>query len=431
MRTSLRTPSLRTPGLLAVLAVLTITVGCAPSADRDPVFEDPDVPRAQATSSYDQELAVGLNEVGYDLFRVLAARDEADIVLSPYSIGSAFGMLDVGATGDLAEVLEELFAYPVDGEDRWSAFNTLDQHVIAEAPLEPLDEFDAIPPIVRVSNREYPAKGFETVDGYAENLARWFGAGVEPLDYQADAEGSRKHINEWVSDRTEGLIPNLLPAGMVTPETQLVLVNTLYLKAQWAQPFQPKATEDADFALPDGSTVTVPMMHQTGLRAMALRGDGYHAVELRYAGDLSMLIIAPDSAHYDEVEAQIGTEFVAGIDAAMLDTSVDLYLPRFESETSFDLREALETGLGVTGLFGVSGLEGIAPGLMLDSAVHAAKIVTDEQGTEAAAATALGTVVSAPSESMTIRVDHPFLYVIRDGDTGAVLFVGRVTDPRA
>lgn len=427
-------------GALATLLSVLALAGCSSAETTAPVnplgYSDPVVVRPAPDSPDVLALTEGLNDAGYDLFHYLAEGD-GDIVLSPLSIGLAFGMLDLGATGTVADALDDLFGYPVDGDDLWSAFNTLEQGVVSEPDpaSTSADPDDAYPelPTVRIGNRMFRDVAFEAYPEYAEDLARWFGAGVEPLAIADDPEGSRQYINDWVSDRTMGLIPELIPLGVIDPDTVMVLVNTLYLKAEWAEQFDEAATEDGDFTLLDGTTVTVPLMHQPTLDTWAYVGEDYAAVEIfyTYTGDLSMLVILPDEGGYADVESRLGTEFVSSIDASLTATPVDLYLPRFESSTDVNLREAFEEGLGVTGLFYIPELGGIGEGIVVTDAVHSAKIVVDEEGTEAAAATAIMAGRGAPGldQIVEIRVDRPFLYVIRDRSTGAVLFIGRVLDP--
>ena len=360
--------------------------------------------------------------MGFDLFAQAAADTSGDVVLSPLSIGLAFGMADVGATGATADALQKLFAYPVDGEERWSAFNTLDQEVT-----------DVGEPVVRLANRQYPDESFDTAPGYDQTLRRWFGTGIEPLPLQDEPEPARARINEWVAEQTEQLIPELLPEGMVNAQSVMVLVNALYLEADWERPFGKYPTEDATFTRLDGSQVTVPLMHERELSGPAVATDSYAATEIPYEdGQLSMLVIVPEDGHYQQVEDDLSNELVAEIDAAATEGVVELWLPRFESDARLDLAEAFD-GLGVDAVFGPGGSwDGVAPGIFLASGVHAADISVDEYGTVAAAATGLGFAESGPPPpDVTVRADKPFLYLIRHEPTGAVLFVGRVTDPSA
>lgn len=389
-----------------------------------------DVDRAPATSDDVAGLVEGLNEVGYALFSVAADGSDDDIVLSPLSIGLAFGMADAGASGATAQALEELFAFPVDGEARWSAFNTLDQSVTGAGGVQ--DEDDADGPVVRLANRQFPDVSFETVEGYDETLARWFGVGIEPLPLQENPEGSRAYVNEWVAEQTEQLIDELVPEGMIHAQSVMLLVNALYLEADWQLPFGKYPTEEnATFTRLNGSEVTVALMHELELAGPAVATDAYAATEVPYVGgELSMLVIVPAHGHYEQVEQSLSGELIAEIDAAAATGSVELWLPRFESDSRLDLEQAFDA-LGVSDVFGATGSwEGIAAGITLESGVHAADISVDEYGTVAAAATALAFAESGPpAPDVTVRADRPFLYLIRHQPTGAVLFVGRVTDP--
>lgn len=413
---------------IALVSVLVVTscgddeaVVDSTATDIEPVA-DPDGDRPPADPTHLDELVAGLNGAGYELFLAAAAGSDEDAVVSPLSIGLAFGMADVGATGDTAAALADLFGLPASGDERWAAFNALD-----------LEVTDVGEPIVRLANRQFPDVGFDTAEGYDDTLARDFGVAVEPLPLQAEPEASRRRINDFVAERTEDLIPELLPSGFVNPQTVLVLVNALYLEADWARPFGKYPTEDQPFTRLDGSTVTVPLMHDLELRGPAVATDLYAATELPYeGGELSMLVIVPEEGRFQEVQSRLADGLVDEIDSRASEASVELFLPRFESDTNVDLRDLMEGELGVEGVFGVAGFDGIAEGITLEQAVHAADIAVDEIGTVAAAATGLGFEESGPPEpDVVVRADRPFLYLIRHQPTGAVLFVGRVLDPAA
>jgi serpin B len=379
------------------------------------------VERSAPDSPDTKGLVAGINALGYRLFQATVASTDEDVVLSPLSIGLAFGMVDVGASGPTADALDELFGFQVEGEPRWAAFNTLEQSVT-----------DVEGPVLRVANRLFPDEQLVLVEGYDERLARWFGATSDPLPLRADPEASRQSINRWVSERTEELIPELI--GVLSPDSALVLVNALYLKADWTQPFLDDFTHDAPFFPLDSTPASVPMMHTSGLETSALVTDRYAAVELVYAGDeLSMLLIVPDEGYYAEVEGQLDSGLLDAIERDARPGSVELFLPRFETDTATDLRQLLEDDLGVVDLFDVEGFTGIGPEVTLAAALHAAKIAVDEHGTVAAAATALELAGSEEPDgpTLTIRADRPFLYLIRHRASGAVLFVGRVLNPAA
>lgn len=407
-------------GTLGTVLAVSACSGTVRGENAVPVVSGAPMVRAEPVSEHTAELAAGLNRAGLRIFDVVARGTDDDVVLSPLSIGLAFGMADVGARGDTATALTDLFGYPVEGEQRWAAFNALDQAVASEDG-----------PVVRMANRQFPDVAFRTVDGYDATLGEWFGAGVEPLPLKAEPEPSRDRINGWVSERTEGLVPELLPQGFLQPTSVLVLVNALYLEADWAIPFGKYPTQEEPFTRLDGSRVTVPLMHELELAGPAVERDDYAATEIPYAGgELSMLVVVPAEGRFDEVAARLADGLLEEIDGAATPGAVELFLPRFESGATVDLRAVLEGGLGVGDVFEGGDWGGIGPGIGLDAAVHAAEVAVDENGTVAAAATALGFEESGPPvPDVTVRADRPFLYLVRHVPTGAVLLVGRVMDP--
>lgn len=388
-----------------------------------PTMAEPVGQRAPAGEVGDAKaLVAGLNHVGMDLFAVAAAGPDDDVVLSPLSIGLAFGMADVGATGATADALADLFDYPVDGEARWAAFNTLEQAVT-----------DRRATTVTVANREFPDVSFAPEETYQERLGRWFGTAIEPLPLRDQPDASREHINGFVADRTNDLIPELLPQGFINPNSVMVLVNALYLKADWAVPFGKYATDDGTFTRLDDTQVSVPLMRDLENPGPAVATSTYAATEIGYADDdLSMLVIVPEPGQFEAVQDRFSDDLVDEVDRTATSQAVELWLPRFTSDTSIDLEESFDA-LGVTDVFGAGGQwDGIAEGIVLESGVHAADISVDEIGTEAAAATALGFSESGPPEpDVVVRADRPFLYLVRHLPTGAVLFAGRVMDPSA
>jgi len=245
------------------------------------------------------------------------------------------------------------------------------------------------------------------------------------------AEGARRLINGWVDEQTEQRIPELLAPGILDALTRLVLVNAIYLKAPWEVAFPEASTKPGPFTLPDGSTVDVPMMSVAESFAYA-EGAGWRAVELPYVGEaLALTIIVPDD--FADFEGRLGADTFALVTAALAPHQVDLAMPRFETETKADLADLL-IALGMPLAFDpfMADFSGITTEeqLFISNVIHQANISVDEKGTEAAAATAVVMrTTSAPGERVELRVDRPFLFVLRDVPTGAVLFLGRIIDP--
>jgi serpin B len=254
------------------------------------------------------------------------------------------------------------------------------------------------------------------------------------LDFGGAPEESRITINDWVSEQTEGRIQNLIPQGAIDPLTRLVLTNAIYFNAAWANPFQEEATRDGPFTLLDGSRIAVPMMHQTESFGYA-KGEGYQAVELPYDGhELSMVILLPDRDSFDPFEDSLDVDQAQAIMQNLKRGQVALIMPKFEFDSRFSLKQALEA-MGMPAAFSggadFSGMTG-STDLFISDVLHKAFVSVDEEGTEAAAATAVVMKLSvAAEEPTTVTIDRPFIFLIRDIETGAILFVGRVVDPGA
>jgi serine protease inhibitor len=355
-----------------------------------------------------------------------------NLVFSPVSIAAAFAMVQAGAAPETAAQIGRAFGFP-DQPGVHEAMNALTASLLAASRGDG-DE----PLVLDLLHTVWGQRGAELGPAFLDALARHYGAGVVTTDFAGDADGSRAAINAAVSDATRGRIPELVPDGTITPDTLVVLVNAIYLRARWATPFPEDATTDRPFHLTDGSSVDVPTMADR-LTTAASRGDGYRAVTLPYVGyELAMTVVVPD-------EGTPLADFERGLDGARLRqiadgldrAIVDLRLPRWDLDACIDLRAPL-TALGLPIPGGdlspmVSGppLRGEPPGI--GAAVHAANITVDEHETEAAAATAVVAAArglpQAPPPLLEITVDRPFLFLVRHVVTGAPLFYGRVTNP--
>jgi serpin B len=330
-------------------------------------------------------------------------------------------MASAGAVGDTKQELAEVFGLPAEPASH-EAQNLL-AATLEEIGIE--DEETGETVVLDLANSVWGQSGMPFGEPFLDTLATHYGAGLRSIDF-GEAEAARSAINGWVSDRTRDRIPDLLSPGFIKPGlTRLVLVNAVYLKATWAEQFATEATTSEAFLRLDGSTVEVPMMNGPAVAGRYATNDGYVAVEVPYSGnDLSMLLIVPDD--FETVEQALSSSWLSGLDDQLAAGTIDLSMPRWEIETDLDLGPALTTlGFEIPG----GDFSGIAPGLFIDEAIHAANITVDEQGTEAAAATAIGFLESAPLVDVTLRVDRPFLFVVRHHPTGTPLFIGRVTDP--
>jgi len=374
------------------------------------------------------ELALGNTAFALDLYRAVEG-DHENLLVSPYSISVALAMTYAGARGDTEAQMASALHFTLPQERLHPAFNALDLALESRSEAPPEEEGDRFQ--LNVANAIWGEKTWPFLTSFLDVLSENYGAGLRILDFMKAPEWCRTTINTWVSDETQGRIQDLLPPDSITEDTRLVLTNALYFKASWFHPFDEEATRPGAFTLRDGREITVPTMRTTGPFRIA-KEDGYEAAELMYLGEqLSMVILMPDAARFDEFEAQLDPAVLASILASLQGGWVDLSMPKFGCRTSLSLRETL-MALGMTDAFGpmanFSGIDGLGL-LYISKVLHKTFIGVDETGTEAAAATAvIMPPIGLPPE---IHVNRPFLYLIRDIPTGTILFLGRVLDPRS
>ena len=382
----------------------TTTTTSAPLADRSPA--DPQAPTV--------DWVAGVNTAGWDFHRHLVG----NAVSSPTSIGLAFSLSRAGASPDTGEVLDAIFGFP-----------QADVHPAANAVELMLAGASAEPTTLEVANRLFPDDDFSPLPDFLDVAAAQYGAAVQPIDLDDGAEAAGA-INGWVSDSTRGLVPKIVNEETVQGQ-KLVLVNTIYLAAAWAVPFSSDLTSDGPFVTADNRSVTVPFMRdiQPSYRRL-VRFENADAVELPYeGGDLAMWLIVPhDPDGLAAVEESLDAEALAGLQTAAQSELVDLTMPKWEQTLP---PTDLFKWLCPLGLCPNAPFEKIAPMIVITAAIHGAKVIVDEKGTEAAAATALAFNEMAVEGGVTIVADRPFLWTIVHQDTGALLFIGRLVDPSA
>jgi serpin B len=416
---------------VAVLAVLPAACGGGADEEAAPVGDvvvvEADVERARpAGTAPVDDVVAGLDAFALRAEGLIAAETGGNTVLSPASIATAFAMVEAGADETTAAQIADVFGFPAE-PGLHEAMNSLTATLDAANHTDP----DRGEVVLDLANTLWAQRGFDIEQPFLDTLASQYGAGVPTTDFEHDPEGSRAAINEAVAEATRDRIPDLMQEGTVTADTRAVVVNAVYLKAPWATEFSEDATAPQAFHLPDGTTADVPMMHDPSLTARAAQTERYVAVELPYVrGDLAMLVVVPvGAATVDDVVADLGDGGFATVAAGLGDATVDLTLPRWDTSTAVDLGGVMtDLGLPIPG----GTLPRMAPDLEIGVAVHAADITVDEAGTEAAAATAIGLRVTGapPGQMVTVVADRPYLFAIRHVETGAPLFVGRVTDPR-
>lgn len=367
-------------------------------------------------------------EFGFDLFEVVAGED--NMMISPYSIATALSMLYPGARGLTADEIAQVLHLSVDDATLHAVRSAIDSR-LGETP-PPMGEDDTRAPFtIRPANSAWGQGGYPFLDGYLQTLARHYGAGLRVVDYVGDPEGSRQIINDWVEEATEDRIVDLIPEGAITVDTRLSLVNAVWFKANWFEPFDPDRTEIGSFTTLDGTVVEVPLMRAAVLTGYAAT-DAFEAVRLSYAGDAALVVLLPIDGSPAELAASLDP---ADLDIAWQQRNVGVTLPSFEFESEAALKAALQT-LGMRAAFEApvgdgadfTGITAVRE-LFVTDAFHKTFVALDEEGTEAAAATAIVVGLTSAPEPATFTADRPFLFWIEHDSTGEMLFLGQVTDP--
>jgi serpin B len=382
------------------------------------------------------------------------ARSPGNLFFSPESIRLCLGLAYAGARGATAAQMRTTLGYTdvaAEGAQvaaqlaRWDKLARPDLPPAATQTSDPSmqkyweEELERRTTELFIANRLWTQVGQPLRADYLAFLKKDYRADAVSVDFKKSVETVRIAINKWVSDRTKKKIPSLIAPNMLTPDTRTVLVNAIYFKASWADAFEPGFTKTGPFFIAAAGasgvarSVNVPLMRK-GEHFGYAKVDGAQLVELPYGDEqLAMVIVVPtarDGLH--AVEKQLPAQLAAWL-ARLNGTLVDLTLPRFKLSGSFSLADSLKRiGMPLPFTFpgaDFSGIDGTKL-LYLSEVVHQAVVSVDEKGTEAAAATAASMKAGgAPQEPIPVRADHPFLFLIRDRGTGAILFMGRVVDP--
>ena len=382
-------------------------------------------PRAAAQSPWRQA------DFAADLHRraVAVAEKDANVVVSPWGVASLFAMLQTGARGDTARGMA--FALQLGGVEPPRPDDVCETFRESRTALSRAAREDVA---LELSDSLWIKPGFALSESFRFRARDAFDADVRITNMGA---AGRKAINEFVSEKTHGRIPNLLaPPVLDDPLTRLVAVDTIYLKAEWSDPFDPKETSDRTFHAPDGDFAT-PFLHATR-GAEILDAPECAALRLPYlGGTLEMLVLLPSPSNtLADVEARLGRPYLDRLAVSPGRGDADIAVPKFEFDSVHDLKPILEPmGMGAAFDVGRADFSGIAPHLYVGTALQKANVTVDENGTEAAAG-AFAEVEGwdyfdgedAPPPRPFVA-DKPFLFLIRETRTGLILFLGRVCKP--
>ncbi|QOJ78853.1 serpin family protein [Infirmifilum lucidum] len=376
------------------------------------------------TASGVEEVVKSNNLLALKLYKQLAGSGDGNVFASPFSVYSALAIVYEGARGATAEEFRSALGYPSIGALRPN-YARVYNYLNSIGGVE-----------LAVGNAIWVQRGFELLPEYSSAVAEYYGARASNLDFVGDPEGSRLTINRFIEEQTRGKIKNLMPRGSIDPLTRLVVTNAVYFKGSWLYAFDKRMTFESDFVVSEGRTVRVPMMcmEPSGKKFMYADLGEAKVLELPYSGSgISMVIVLPKGS-LRGLEAGLSLEKLKGYIAALKPEELDrICIPRFELEEKYFLNEHLQ-GLDLRKVFtpdaDLSGIDGRRD-LYVSLVVHQAYVKVDEEGTEAAGATAVVVTLTAVVPEKTFVADHPFLFLIRDRETGLILFIGRVVDPTA
>jgi serpin B len=423
--------------LLQALCVVALSLtACAPQ--EPPAGDDArstlDRITAAAPSAHVSDTVSGLNDFTFSLNRRIAKSDE-NFASAPVSISTALAMTSAGAVGDTLDGFHAALRVQLPQQDFHGALNTIDRALASRG--KGAQGINGKPFTLKLTNQLFAQTGYPLEQPFLDLLAQQYGAGVKLLDFADQPEASRVAINGFIDFHTEKLIPELIPAEAITSSTRAVLANAVYFNAAWATKFDAAQTRNAAFTLSNRTQVQVPTMHLAEVEARTAIVNGVEAIELPYEGDeVAMLVLLPAAGQLGALEQSLTARNLQGFIDALAPETLQLSMPKFEIKSPTNLNEALKAeGLEVAYDSGRADFTGLTrrakdEGLHITDVLHEAVIKVSEGGTEAAGATAVIIGRDSAPIARPVAIDRPFTFVLRDRQTGVVLFLGHVVDPR-
>ncbi len=408
------------------------------------------------------------NQFAFDLYSKYRLKD-GNVFYSPYSISSALAMTYEGSKGKTADEIQSVFHFPQDESMRRSSFlkiyqqiNKQDKSYSLSASNEsvfnfPQDEsmrrssFLKIDQQINKQDKSYSLStanalwahvDYKFLPDYVGLVEQFYGGNTTNLDFATQTEPSRLTINSWVEAQTNQKIKNFIPLGALDSTTRLVITNAVYFKGMWLRAFDKTLTQYADFRIDASVTIKTPMMYFYSNKTKFKYAEtaDLQILELPYKGDkLSMVVLLPKTDDLKSVEGSLTYESLSTLMNTVDNENVRIYLPRFKFETSYSMKDDL-AGLGMPTAFekGVADFSGMTgkPDLFIGAIIHKAFVDVNEEGTEATAAIAVrmdlftASRAGEPDPIKIFKADHPFIFLIKENETGTILFIGRVSDPR-
>lgn len=420
--------------LISALAVL-FAVACGRATDLplppgEVAGSDLERELASAPSADLQQAVSGNTDFAFALYNRLGAGNDENLFFSPHSITLALSMTYAGSSNATSTAFETTLHQTLAQPKFHRAMNDLDRQLSSRGVGAKAADGKAFR--LTLANQLFAQNGFQFEKPFLDTLAKEYASKVRLMDFQNKADPSRLAINQWVADRTEDRIKDLLAEGTVTSATRAVLVNAIYFNAAWKTAFEPRSTRAGTFHKADGSTSNVQMMVNGDVPARAATVRGVEVVELPYDGDeMSALLLMPAAGDLSHFEQSLSATTLADFVTALAPVHLDLTMPKFELRTSKTLAEPLKA-MGLAVAFSddadFTNMSKAAP-LVISDVIHQAFVKVDEAGTEAAAATAVVVGTTSLPLTRTLVIDRPFVLLVRDNATGAIVFAGRIAAP--
>lgn len=409
--------------ILAILILAILLQGC--NKHKSPAITET-TPPIKASEVYSPLEAN--NYFAFNLYNEYKS-DNGNIFFSPFSIYTAMAMVYEGARARTAEEIQSIFYYQPDNITRWNEFYQLISTI-----NRPGKKYKLV-----TSNNLWMEKTWPFLQEYLDIITQYYLAKLTILDFKNYPEEARSIINNCVESETEGRIKDLMPEGSIDPLTRLVLTNAIYFKASWLYKFDTNLTYNENFKISPDNIIQTPMMHQRIQGVIENYYDTARVLQLFYESkEISMLIFLPDEGKMDELEANMTADkfnsWMKTRNPNQTGGRLDLILPKFKFNTDYKMSDTLIKMGMPTAFTDSANFSGISPGggLKISGVFHKAFVEVNEEGTEAAAATGIGMVeiVSVITPPIPIfRVDRPFIFMIVENSTGAILFMGRVNKP--
>jgi serpin B len=386
--------------------------------------QPPKADDAGSSQSGIQEVVNANNKFAFDLYSEVDKSEDGNIFYSPYSISAALAMTYEGAKGQTAEEMKAVFHFPESSTLRPNFAAIYNDINTGNGAYE-----------LRTGNALWVQQDYPFFKDYMERVEKYYGGKASNVDFVKETEKSRQTINTFIEEQTNNRIKELIPRGVLDAMTRLVLTNAIYFKGTWEWEFDKSDTHEQDFKVTPTNIVRAQMMYMKPEKTLFNYTDtgDLQILELPYKGNkISMLILLPNES-LGGIESSLTAEKLSEYKAQMKETKLDaIYMPKFEFDTKYFMKDTL-IALGMPTAFNedLADFSGMTAEekLFISSVIHQAYVRVDEEGTEAAAATAviIGTTAMMPRKVFT--ADHPFIFIIQEEDTGNILFIGRVTDP--